>query len=750
MIDLLESVLGTPVVLEELKHKPGRRTTSRAVGPRGSAIVKVYASERAPRVAARLGALAEGPAEPVVPEVLLIDAEAHLVVLSEVPGVPLREALLRDDFRTSARAGSVLGAWHRAWQDASPDALAAHTAERELEILRARIANASPEVAAAVVAVLPKVTEGDWECSTVVHRDLYEEQVMVDDRIGLIDLDDAALGPPELDVGNLLGHLDLLDLRSTRGLASVTDELLAAYNRSGPKLDTALLARCRSLTLLRLVCIHHEPRLLERLPELGARRRPAKPGDNSVAEGLRPFERLPGWLLSLSDRSAVGAALVRHVPEFASGELELRKCKVERIRLQHGSQTALYRLTYADRAAGHERVVEVLGEIVSPGAAEPSSGTNGAPFVTDGWRCYLSELRLDLGLPPPELRLPALSTLTDAEHARGFLERAIRAGSPAYANLRIQAARPLKIRPKGTRCTVVYALEYSPEDADSPSSVIAKTYRGDQGASTYAGMQALWSSKLGTSDAVTVAEPLAYEPELKVLLQGPVRGESTLTDLTRSAFASGSPEALGDVFAYVDKTALGLAALHTSGVTYGETITWAERVADVEEQLSWVAALAPELTGAAAPLLTRLAEREAEHPPDPLVPTHGSFRPNQVLLNAGEIGFIDFDRFCQAEPALDVASFLVGLKKAGRLDADDGAAERSDVRRARLSELDELGERFLQQYGAIANVSRERVVLWEALDLFNGVLDSWTKMRRGLEARVEHLRHYLRSSGLAT
>jgi phosphotransferase family enzyme len=469
----------------------------------------------------------------------------------------------------------------------------------------------------------------------------------------------------------------------------------------------------------------------------------------SVVDALSLFATLPDWLMALADSAVVLTALGRHVPEFASGELELRDCKVERVRLRAGSLTALYRLNYADRATGHQRVVEVLGEIVSPGAAERSPGTNGAPFGTDGWRCYLSELRLDLGLAPAELRLPALSTLMNAERARDFLERAIRADSPAYGNLRILAAWPRMLRPKGNRCTVLHELEYSPEDADSPSPVIAKTYRRDAGAKTYAGMQALWSSKLRTSEAVAIAEPLAYDPELKVLLQGPVRGESTLTDLIRSAFAPGSTEALGEVSAYVDKTALGLAALHTSGVTYGEKITWADRVADVEEQLGWVTALAPELSGAAAPLLTRLVERAAEHSPDPLVPTHGSFRPNQVLLHAGEIGFVDFDGFCQAEPALDVASFIAGLKKTVRVHADDGGAGRSDVSRARLSELEELGERFLQQYGEIANISRERLVLWEALDLFNGVLDCWTKMSRGLEGRVELLRHHLRMIGLA-
>src|SRR5204862_293349 len=62
----LAELLGAPVVLEELKYKPDRRRTSRATGPRGSAIVKQYTSERAPTVAARVAALADGPADPAV------------------------------------------------------------------------------------------------------------------------------------------------------------------------------------------------------------------------------------------------------------------------------------------------------------------------------------------------------------------------------------------------------------------------------------------------------------------------------------------------------------------------------------------------------------------------------------------------------------------------------------------------------------------------------------------------------------
>ena len=262
MIELLEPLLGTPVVLEELKHKPGRRTTSRAVGPKRRAIVKVYASERAPIVAGRLDALAAGPPEPVVPEVLLCDIGTHLVALSEVPGVPLRESLLRGDLDPCARAGTVIGAWHRAWQGRAPDGLLPHTVERELEILRARIESASPEVATAVRTVLRNVAATTWGYPTVVHRDLYEEQIMVGERIGLIDLDDAALGPPELDIGNLVAHIDLLAIRTEIDMTAATEALMDGYRHTGPTVDPGLLARCRALALLRLACIHENRSLV--------------------------------------------------------------------------------------------------------------------------------------------------------------------------------------------------------------------------------------------------------------------------------------------------------------------------------------------------------------------------------------------------------------------------------------------------------------------------------------------------------
>jgi hypothetical protein len=261
VIEILEELLEGRVTVEDLKHKPGRRRTMRVRGPNGTAIVKLYSSERAPVVAARIAALGAGPPEPQVPSVLRVEPRLGMVVLSEVPGRPLRHAVLEGDVAVCRRAGAALAAWHGSWRSHAPRALARHTLARELDILRERSEAAPAAIASAVRSTLASFS-GEWACETVVHRDLYEEQILVGERIGLIDLDDSALGPPELDIGNLVAHLELLEFRSGSDFGAEVEALLDGY---GPRsLDSALLDRCRTLSLLRLACIHATPELLSR------------------------------------------------------------------------------------------------------------------------------------------------------------------------------------------------------------------------------------------------------------------------------------------------------------------------------------------------------------------------------------------------------------------------------------------------------------------------------------------------------
>jgi Phosphotransferase enzyme family len=472
---------------------------------------------------------------------------------------------------------------------------------------------------------------------------------------------------------------------------------------------------------------------------------------------LQQFGTLPGWLSAIADPGRVREALTRAIPEFVSGELTLQGCEIKRVRIKKDNWTAMYRLTVAEAESGSSRVVALQGTLIPPGGAEPKPTPDGVALASDSWRFYVPELRLDLKPQAPDAALPALPILTDPEQARALLEQSIRAGSQAYRDLRIQSCEPKVMRYKpGSRCTVLYRLQYAPEDTERgwPDIIVAKTYQGDKGRIAYEGMRALWDSALARSQSVTIAEPLAFIPEMNVLVQGPIREEQTLKELIRSALRAGTAEALDELNDYMRKTAIGLAELHLADARIGESRTWEDELAEVREDLDRLAAVIPQLDGAAAPLLARIEALSAAHPADPPVPTHGTFRPAQVLLHKGQIGLIDFDGFCQAEPALDLALFLgkirdIGLS-ASETDEEDEDSESVDrtALLALLEQTEAICEMFLTEYEKHIPVSRQRIALWETLDLLTLVLHCWTKVKPArLDTNMLLLERHLEASG---
>jgi hypothetical protein len=457
----------------------------------------------------------------------------------------------------------------------------------------------------------------------------------------------------------------------------------------------------------------------------------------------------PDWLGAIGDTDRVRAALQRLVPELAAGALQIRRLDVKRLRLKKGEEGWIGQYELAVTGPSETaRTVMLSARMIPPGFAEPGYAPPGANIGDPDWRVYLPELRLELRTQPEDPALPALALLTDPERARELLQDSIRAAAPAYADLRIASCSVKALRYKpGSRATAVYRLAYAPEDAARgwPEIVVAKTYSGTKGRNAYDGMRALWDSPLARGDLVTIAEPLAYLPELKVLLQGPIAEERTLEDLIRRALGSGAPEELAALEEAMRKAAAGLAALHTSGVAYGETISWEEELDEVREVIGRLAVPLPQLAEAAEPLLQRLEALAADAPPDPALPSHRAFRPAQVLLAGGRVGFIDFDGFGRAEPALDLSRFLRKARALGY----DALKEHGLSDEAALARVAAINDAFLAEYERRLQVSRRRIALWEALDLLTLVLYCWTKVEpQRLPDMMLLLERHLESMGV--
>jgi hypothetical protein len=456
-----------------------------------------------------------------------------------------------------------------------------------------------------------------------------------------------------------------------------------------------------------------------------------------IWEGLKQFLVLPDWLDVARDPDRVRESLARVVPEFISGQLLLEGCDVGHMRYKVDSWSGVYDLTIREAGQAEAREVALQGTIYSPGVSISAPTIPESAFESKTWRVYLPDLNLLLAMPGPEKVLTSLEFLTDPGQACQYLERSIRADSPAYRDLQIQACTPKVVRYKpGSRCTILYNLEYLPEVSQNghwPDLVVAKTYRTDKGQNAYEGMRALWNSPLASGKIVTIAEPLAYDPEMRVLVQGPIREEQTLKNLMNWAIGTNTPEALEMLDIAMRKTAAGLAALHNTRIQPSQVWTWENELDEIRDRVDRLSTNIPQFGGAAEPLLARLIELANTSPPDPLVPSHGSFRPAQVLLYQGQVGFIDFDSFSLSEQANDLALFLCTVKSIGMDTTGYGGSSAKPLegtaRQARLEQMQALYDAFLDEYEKYHPVSRLRVALWETLDIFMLVLQSWIKVK---------------------
>jgi hypothetical protein len=468
--------------------------------------------------------------------------------------------------------------------------------------------------------------------------------------------------------------------------------------------------------------------------------------EERVIDRLSTFKSLPDWLAAPMQPDRVAQSLVQHVPELAEGRVRLLDCAADRLRAKGTQWLVRYSVRVADSSVGAVRDVVLVGNLWSPFVEEDPVATNGRAFGRPGWTCWLPDLRLALRAQATDEALPALPRLTEPAAVAELLEPLVRAtGHPGAS---ITACEPVVVRYKpGSRCTVVVRVTYAPDRSTPPNPVVVKTHQGDKGEVAWAAMNALWERPGTWRHVVRLAEPIAYVPRDRILVQGPVPGEHTLKELVREAVSSADPARLSLLRDRLAQTARGLAAIHCSGASYGRTVTFEDELAEVQEVVDRLSFSVPALANAAQPMLQWLADCSRTVPPNPIVAAHHDFRPAQVLLHEDGVGFIDFDGACMAEPALDLGRFRANLRDIGISTVDvTGGDPRVE---ATLAVIDDLCEHFLQAYLAHAQVSRTRVLLWECCDLFTTLLHAWTKVRLArVEPRLVNLVHGLRTSGL--
>lgn len=264
---------GKPISVQNIdvvRHKPGRRCLLRyevgAGGQRRRLYGKTFASERGPRVYEITRTLTEARAfgsDVLLPKPVAFMPHLKLLVQPELPGEPVAPRLLTGDTALARQMAEALHALHRSGLDLGRR----RALDDELDHLRDRVeqsAERAPELAAAARRCLDIVQthrppDEVWRWHPC-HRDCYHDQFLIGPAgLAVLDLDDAAMAEPALDVANVLAHLRLLGLQQ-RDDADALDDVATAFRdaacRLDPELNRELLRFLEAATLLRLAVIH--------------------------------------------------------------------------------------------------------------------------------------------------------------------------------------------------------------------------------------------------------------------------------------------------------------------------------------------------------------------------------------------------------------------------------------------------------------------------------------------------------------
>ena len=260
--------------IDIVRHKPGRRAilryeiARRGAGEGGSGLLygKTFASERGPRVFAICweicAARAFGPGVSLPAPVAFLP-DLKLLVQQPVAGLTAEEALLAGDVGLAATIATALHRFHTSGLDLGR----AHGLAQELSPLPMRteqVIARCPELRPLTEICLARLQEiGEnsvlWRWRPV-HRDFYHAQVLIDDgSLAVLDLDDAALSEPAVDVANFAAHLFLLEIQhpaNRAALISAAHTFTHTYRHLDPDLDRHLTRFLTATTLVRLAGIH--------------------------------------------------------------------------------------------------------------------------------------------------------------------------------------------------------------------------------------------------------------------------------------------------------------------------------------------------------------------------------------------------------------------------------------------------------------------------------------------------------------
>ena len=202
----------------------------------------------------------------------------------------------------------------------------------------------------------------------------------------------------------------------------------------------------------------------------------------------------------------------------------------------------------------------------------------------------------------------------------------------------------------GQRCT----LEIGWRGESVWHFLIGKVYREDR-PDIYHAMERIQQAGFGPQDEFSIPRPLAYLSSLHFFLQEKVEGP-----VAKETFKTGDEQSRAVA---AERCALWLARFHALAPKAGPVFDSDRCLNLTRECARRIARLGGRCAAKAGRLLKWLEDAGAALHPVEKPAGHGSYSPAQVILAQGRTVTFDWDGYDVADPARDVARFLVALRR---------------------------------------------------------------------------------------
>jgi hypothetical protein len=242
--------------------------------------------------------------------------------------------------------------------------------------------------------------------------------------------------------------------------------------------------------------------------------------------------------------------------------------------------------------------------------------------------------------------MPSLASALDPQEAqRQFEDRLQGKLVGESGSLRLREIRVRRYKP-GRRCVIEYDL-----DIERPEvlTLLGKVRVRRFGKSGYRLLSAFWDAGFDADapDGICVPEPVGTVSKFRMWLQRKVPG-CAATELL--AAPGGEDLAL--------RIAEAAHKVHRAGVPTERRHTMADELRILHERLPAVGLQEPRWAGRIERLLEACDRLGASTPEPEPCGIHRDFYADQVIVDGPRLHLIDFDLYCEGDPALDIGNFL--------------------------------------------------------------------------------------------